>query len=152
MRAFRDGIYWVLEIRAAGFALHPRLMAPLQWMAEHHIARQISDRRCARGDAGLHDRLQADPAVLDYYPALTRPNVDLVTDPIARITQTGLACADDSAYDADVIIYGTGFKTVEAIADSAWPDATASSSRTCGAGCRAYHASPSPGSQISSCC
>jgi cation diffusion facilitator CzcD-associated flavoprotein CzcO len=118
MRAFRDGIYWVLEIRAAGFALHPRLMAPLQWMAEHHIARQISD-------PALRAKVTPDYTIgckrillsSDYYPALTRPNVDLVTDPIARITQTGLACADGSAYDADVIIYGTGFKTVEAIAE-----------------------------------
>lgn len=118
MRAFRDGIYWVLEIRAAGFALHPRLMAPLQWMAEHHIARQI-------GDPALRAKVTPDYTIgckrillsSDYYPALTRPNVGLVTDPIARITQTGLACTDGSAYDADVIIYGTGFKTVEAIAE-----------------------------------
>ena len=43
MRAFRDGIYWLLEIRAAGFAVHPKLMAPLQRIAKRHIARQISD-------------------------------------------------------------------------------------------------------------
>jgi cation diffusion facilitator CzcD-associated flavoprotein CzcO len=118
MRAFRDGIYWVLEIRGAGFALHPRLMAPLQWMAARHIARQISDpelRAKVTPDytIGCKRILQSS----DYYPALARPNVDLVTDPVARITQTGLACADGSAYDADVIIYGTGFKTVEAIAE-----------------------------------
>jgi cation diffusion facilitator CzcD-associated flavoprotein CzcO len=43
MRAFRDGIYWLLEIRAAGFAVHPALMAPLQRTAEHHLARQVGD-------------------------------------------------------------------------------------------------------------
>jgi len=43
MRTFRNGIYWLLETRAAGFAVHPRLMAPLQRMAERHIRRQNSD-------------------------------------------------------------------------------------------------------------
>jgi cation diffusion facilitator CzcD-associated flavoprotein CzcO len=118
MRAFRDGIYWLLESRGVGFAVHPRLMAPLQRMAERQIERQIDD-------PGLRAKVTPDYMVgckrlllsSDYYPALTRHNVDLVTDPIAGITETGLACADGSAYDVDVIIYGTGFKTVEAITE-----------------------------------
>ena len=108
MRAFRDGIYWLLESRGAGFAVHPRLMAPLQRMAERHIERQIDD-------PGLRAKVTPDYVVgckrlllsSDYYPALTRPNVDLVTGPIAGITETGLVSADGSAYDVDVIIYGT---------------------------------------------
>jgi cation diffusion facilitator CzcD-associated flavoprotein CzcO len=47
MRAFRGGIYWLLESRAAGFAVDPRFMAPLQRMAVRHIERQIGIRRCA---------------------------------------------------------------------------------------------------------
>jgi len=118
MRTFRNGIYWVLEIRAAGFAVHPRLMAPLQWMAERHITRQISD-------PALRAKVTPDYTIgckrillsSDYYPALTRPNVKLVTDPISRITKSGLVCTDGSAYEVDVIIYGTGFKTAEALAE-----------------------------------
>lgn len=118
MRAFRAGIYWMLEARAAGFAVHPRLMAPLQRMARRHIARQI-------GDPALRAKVTPDYTIgckrillsSDYYPALTSPNVDLVTGPIARITENGLVCADGSAYDVDVIIYGTGFKTIEAVAE-----------------------------------
>jgi cation diffusion facilitator CzcD-associated flavoprotein CzcO len=120
MRAFRGGIYWMLEARGAGFAVNPRLMAPLQQMAEHHIERQIAD-------PALRAKVTPDYTIgckrillsSDYYPALTRPNVELVTDPIARITSSGLVCADGTARDVDVIIYGTGFKTVEAIADLA---------------------------------
>jgi cation diffusion facilitator CzcD-associated flavoprotein CzcO len=118
MRTFRHGIYWLLEMRAAGFAVHPRLMAPAQRMAERHITRQI-------GDPALRAKVTPDYAIgckrillsSDYYPALTRPNVELVTDPIGRITKSGLVCTDGSAYDVDVIIYGTGFKTVEALAE-----------------------------------
>jgi cation diffusion facilitator CzcD-associated flavoprotein CzcO len=118
MRAFRNGIYWLLEIRAAGFAVHPRLMVPLQRMAEGHITRQISD-------PALRAKVTPDYTIgckrillsSDYYPALTRPNVKLVTDPISRITKSGLVCTDGSAYDVDVIIYGTGFKTIEALTE-----------------------------------
>ena len=118
MRAFRAGIYCLLETRAVGFAVHPRLMAPLQWMAERHIERQIAE-------PALRAKVMPDYTIgckrillsSDYYPALTRANVDLVTDSIARITENGVICADGRTYDIDVIIYGTGFKTVEAVAE-----------------------------------
>jgi cation diffusion facilitator CzcD-associated flavoprotein CzcO len=118
MRAFRDGIYWLLEARALGFAMHPSLMAPLQRIAKHHIERQIAD-------PALRAKVTPDYTIgckrillsSDYYPALTKPNVDIVTVPVTRITETGLICADGSSYDVDVIIYGTGFKTIEAVTD-----------------------------------
>jgi 4-hydroxyacetophenone monooxygenase len=51
-------------------------------------------------------------ALLDngvWLQALQRDNVDLITDPIAEITETGLVTQDGVAHDVDVIIYGTGF-------------------------------------------
>ena len=41
--------------------------------------------------------------------ALTRPNVDLVTDPIAEITPTGIRTTDGVDHEVDVIVYATGF-------------------------------------------
>ena len=41
---------------------------------------------------------------------LKRDNVDLITEPIASITPTGLRLVDGSQHDVDVIIYGTGFQ------------------------------------------
>jgi 4-hydroxyacetophenone monooxygenase len=41
--------------------------------------------------------------------ALTRPHVDLVTEPIAEITPTGIRTADGVDHDVDVIVYATGF-------------------------------------------
>jgi cation diffusion facilitator CzcD-associated flavoprotein CzcO len=52
----------------------------------------------------------------DWYPALARPNVELVTDRIERIVPDGVVTADGTARAADVIIYGTGFKAVEFLA------------------------------------
>jgi len=41
---------------------------------------------------------------------LKRPNVELTTDPIARITATGIEMADGTVHEADVILYGTGYE------------------------------------------
>jgi cation diffusion facilitator CzcD-associated flavoprotein CzcO len=93
-------------------------MAPLRRMAERHIARQIADP-ALQAKVTPHYTIGCKRILLssDYYPALVRPNVELVTDPIARITRSGLTCEDGSAYDVDAIIYGTGFKTIEALAE-----------------------------------
>jgi 4-hydroxyacetophenone monooxygenase len=41
---------------------------------------------------------------------LKRPNVELCTDAIGHIDATGVTMADGRHYDADVIIYGTGYQ------------------------------------------
>ena len=41
--------------------------------------------------------------------AMSRPDVDLVTTPIAEITAQGVRTADGEERPADVVIYGTGF-------------------------------------------
>jgi 4-hydroxyacetophenone monooxygenase len=45
----------------------------------------------------------------NWLRALRRDNVHLVTDPIEEITETGLRTASGATYDADIIVYGTGF-------------------------------------------
>lgn len=44
-----------------------------------------------------------------WVEALKRPNVALVTEPIAEINATGVKTKDGKQYDSDVLIYGTGF-------------------------------------------
>jgi cation diffusion facilitator CzcD-associated flavoprotein CzcO len=46
-----------------------------------------------------------------FLPALTRPNVELVTEPIAEITPTGIRTGDGKVRDVDAIIWATGFAT-----------------------------------------
>ena len=45
----------------------------------------------------------------DYYPAIQRPDVHLVTDGIERLTPTGVVTADGSERPADTIVWCTGF-------------------------------------------
>ena len=48
-----------------------------------------------------------------YLPALQRPNVDLVTDPIAGMAEKGVITSDGTLHEVDCVVYGTGFKTTE---------------------------------------
>jgi cation diffusion facilitator CzcD-associated flavoprotein CzcO len=52
----------------------------------------------------------------NYYPALTRENVELVTDAIARITPAGVVTADGRERAFDAIVFGTGFRSTGFIA------------------------------------
>jgi cation diffusion facilitator CzcD-associated flavoprotein CzcO len=47
----------------------------------------------------------------DYYPTFNRPNVELVTEPIARVTAKGVETADGRLRPVDTIIMATGFET-----------------------------------------
>jgi cation diffusion facilitator CzcD-associated flavoprotein CzcO len=44
-----------------------------------------------------------------YYRAITRPNVQLVTEPITELTPTGIRTADGVQHDVDVVVLATGF-------------------------------------------
>jgi hypothetical protein len=47
----------------------------------------------------------------DFFPALGRPNVELVTSPIERVTEDGVVTSDGTTRQMDVLIFGTGFRT-----------------------------------------
>jgi cation diffusion facilitator CzcD-associated flavoprotein CzcO len=46
-----------------------------------------------------------------FLPALARDNVELVTERVTAIEPRGLVTADGRVYEADCLIYATGFKT-----------------------------------------
>ncbi len=48
-----------------------------------------------------------------FLPALGRPNVELVTDPIRRMATGGIVTADERLREVDCVIWGTGFKATE---------------------------------------
>ena len=108
--AIRTLIFWALELRGVGFAIHPRLMTKLEAQARRHLERQVDD-------PDLRARLTPDYQIgckrvllsNDYYPTLCRDDVDLVTAGIREVTATGLVTADGVERPADTIVFGTGF-------------------------------------------
>jgi cation diffusion facilitator CzcD-associated flavoprotein CzcO len=70
----------------------------------------------------------------DYYPAFNRPNLELVTDSIKRITADGVETVDGALREVDTLIFATGFSATKYLAtidvrgrkgqsiDEAWSD------------------------------
>jgi cation diffusion facilitator CzcD-associated flavoprotein CzcO len=108
--------------RAANFAFHefgaiamtrePALLAPFRAAGRRQIKKAISDP-LLRAKVTPHDEVGCKRVMLtdEWYPTLTRPNVDLVTEPIAEITSEGVRTSDGTERAADVIVFATGFKT-----------------------------------------
>src|SRR5215470_9684256 len=103
------------ELLTSGFVVSPKLLAGprMLWLRQ---LRAISD-------PGLRARCVPDYVMgckrvvfsNDWYPTLARPDVELVTDRVERIEPGGVA-AGGTLRPADVIIYGTGFRTTEFLA------------------------------------
>ncbi|MCW2652876.1 MAG: putative monooxygenase [Mycobacterium sp.] len=80
------------------------------------LARRQLER--AVGDPALREELWPDYPIgckrilvsSDYFPALTKPNAEVVTEPITEITPTGVSTADGARRALDVLVYCTGFK------------------------------------------
>ncbi|HVL94896.1 MAG TPA: NAD(P)/FAD-dependent oxidoreductase [Solirubrobacteraceae bacterium] len=49
----------------------------------------------------------------DYYPALTRPNVDVITDGIAEVRPRSIVTRAGQEIEVDTIIMGTGFQVTD---------------------------------------
>ncbi|MCK6547808.1 NAD(P)/FAD-dependent oxidoreductase [Myxococcota bacterium] len=112
----RDLIYLSLEWRATGFVVRPRLMKLFSRLAKKHLEAQVSDpvlrdKLTPRYVMGCKRVLLSD----DYYPALVRPNVELVTEPIDHVVPDGIVTADGATRRLDAIVLATGFMASEAV-------------------------------------
>ncbi|WP_201294811.1 MULTISPECIES: NAD(P)/FAD-dependent oxidoreductase [unclassified Nocardiopsis] len=114
----RKSIYWGRETYVLGFAKDPRLLSVVERLGRANIHRSVKDpelRAKLTPDfrAGCKRILMSN----DYYPALARPNVDVVTDGITEIRANGPVTRDASGteteHEVDTIILGTGFHVTE---------------------------------------
>ncbi|TMR91737.1 flavin-containing monooxygenase [Nonomuraea basaltis] len=117
-RMLRYAIYWALESRALGFAVHPSLMKAHERLALRHLEAQVPDPGLRRAlTPGYLIGCKRVIISSDYYPTLTRDDVTLVTDEITEIREHSIVDAAGVEHETDVIVYGTGFKVVDALAD-----------------------------------
>ncbi|WP_039795208.1 flavin-containing monooxygenase [Nocardia araoensis] len=116
--AERFGWWSIAEFISLGLVEVPAIARFVARIASRHLAEQVEDPQ-------LRAKLTPDYPIgckralfsNDYYPALTRPNVRVETTAITEITPQGVRTADGTTHEADVIIYGTGFKGTEFL----WP-------------------------------
>jgi cation diffusion facilitator CzcD-associated flavoprotein CzcO len=107
--AMRAAIYWVRELFVLGF-MHPREGGVNEKLARKHLHSQVKDRELRRKLTPNY-RMGCKRVLISdhYYPALQRPNVDVVTDGIAEIKPHSIVTADGSEREIDALILGTGF-------------------------------------------
>jgi cation diffusion facilitator CzcD-associated flavoprotein CzcO len=106
----RARLFWLHENRATGFIGNPTAMTQVKALAEGMLQRQVPDpdlraRLTPDYDIGCKRLLISS----DWYPTLTRPDVDVRTGEVRRVLADAVVGSDDVPVPADVLIYGTGF-------------------------------------------
>ncbi len=113
-RLYRAGVWMSMESSAPVF-VRPKLnVLPLKKLALTHLARAVKDpdlraRLTPTFEPGCKRVLKSN----DYYPAVASDNVDLVTDPIAKISGHAVVTADGEEHPVDAIVVCTGFFTTD---------------------------------------
>ncbi len=113
-RLIRSAIYWGREAYVLGFAVNPRIMRLAERAARGHLQRQVPDPELRR-------KLTPDYTIgckriliaSDYYPALARPNVEVLTEGLVGVRGSTVVGSDGSERDVDAIVFGTGFHVTD---------------------------------------
>jgi cation diffusion facilitator CzcD-associated flavoprotein CzcO len=111
--AMRAGVYWARESFVLQFR-HRRFGRLVERMALKQLREQVPDPELRRKltpsyTIGCKRILPTN----EWYPALTKPNVELVTDTIRDVRPRSIVTADGSEREIDTIIFGTGFHVTD---------------------------------------
>lgn len=113
-RLSRWRVYWFNEWIGMGFMGSRRMQGLLRKLSGHHVRSQVPDTALQTVltpdfNPGCKRLLISNT----WFPTLQRPNVQLVTEGIARVVPQGFITNDGALHACDVIIWGTGFKATE---------------------------------------
>jgi cation diffusion facilitator CzcD-associated flavoprotein CzcO len=103
-------VYTLREGYVLGMVLEPRILKVAEIVARTHMRRQVPDAALRRRltptySIGCKRILLSD----DWYPTITAPNTELVTDPIAEVRGGSIVTADGREREVDTIVLATGF-------------------------------------------
>jgi cation diffusion facilitator CzcD-associated flavoprotein CzcO len=113
--AFRQWLFAVHELRVLSFLGNKRAQVMAGRLARGHLEKSVAD-------PVLRAKLTPDYQVgckrimlsNDYYPALQRENVELITDGIAEVRAGSIVDKAGVERPVDVIVFGTGFEVTTA--------------------------------------
>jgi cation diffusion facilitator CzcD-associated flavoprotein CzcO len=111
-RLDRTVIFAFMELGVLAMTTHRWLLAPFRALALRQITKAIADEEL-RAKVTPSDEVGCKRLMLtdEWYPTLTKPNVELVTDRIAEVTPSGIRLEDGTERPADVLVLATGFQT-----------------------------------------
>ena len=111
---YRTGIYWLRESNVPPITRLPKLARAAEVLGRANIRKGITDPELRRKVTPTFTPFCKRILISNtYYPALDADNVDLVTDPIAKVTGSSVVTADGTEREIDVLVVATGFYTTE---------------------------------------
>jgi cation diffusion facilitator CzcD-associated flavoprotein CzcO len=110
----RAGIYLAREAMVPALTWDPRLLGGIQAIAQRHLQRQVRDPEL-RARLRPSYRIGCKRILIsnDYYPSLTQPNVEVVSEGIREIRDRAIVTTDGAEREVDTIILGTGFHVTD---------------------------------------
>jgi cation diffusion facilitator CzcD-associated flavoprotein CzcO len=111
-RLDRAAIFYFQELAAAGMTKHRWLLPAFRAISRRRINQAITDPELRRkvtptDEIGCKRIMLTD----EWYPALTKPNVELIAGRIAEVTAAGIRTQDGGERPADMLVLATGFAT-----------------------------------------
>jgi cation diffusion facilitator CzcD-associated flavoprotein CzcO len=113
-RFVRGLVYWSRELFVTGMLRNTKTLEGMAKLARKHIADQVPDpelRAKVTPDykPGCKRLLPSN----DWYPALSQPNVEVVTEKVIEVRPHSIVTADGVEHEVDTIIFGTGFRVTD---------------------------------------
>jgi cation diffusion facilitator CzcD-associated flavoprotein CzcO len=111
-KADRKLIFGAMDVLAEGMTKRSWMLPPARRLAKRNIDKAISDPELRRKVTPT-DELGCKRVMLtdEWYPTLTKPNVELIAEAVTEVTPSGIRAADGVERPADAIVLATGFKT-----------------------------------------
>ncbi|MER6526745.1 NAD(P)/FAD-dependent oxidoreductase [Streptomyces sp. NPDC001508] len=111
----RRGLLWgIREAQVQAFTKHSDELGLVERLAKRNIARAVKDP-ALRAKLTPDYRFGCKRILLSssYYPALARPNVDVVAGGLSEVRGATVLAADGSAAEVDAIVFATGFHVTD---------------------------------------
>jgi cation diffusion facilitator CzcD-associated flavoprotein CzcO len=108
----RMATFAFMDVGAAAMTSQRWMIAPFRAAGRRQIEKAIDDP-VLRAKVTPTDEIGCKRIMLTdhWYPTLTQPNVELITDRVERITSEGVEISGGIVRPADVLIFGTGFES-----------------------------------------
>jgi cation diffusion facilitator CzcD-associated flavoprotein CzcO len=113
-RMSRLRTYWLREGLVLGFVKYPAILRRAEAAWRKHMESAIADPALrAQLTPSYHLGCKRVLPSNDFYPAMARPNVSLVTEKIIEFRPDAVVTADGAEHQADTVILATGFHVAD---------------------------------------